>query len=715
MQLEQLARTILFGDRWEDKLLFDDRFEDSSLKPALVELPRFPGRPIRLSRIGKSEFPRADQLTQDSARGQLLHFFANHELLAMELMALMLLRFPDAPKSFRAGIARTIHEEQNHLKLYVERMRELGVDFGDLPISDYFWNAMKGMTTPLEFVIQMSLTLEQANLDFSLFYQKAVAQVGDVKTASILEQVYREEIGHVKHGVTWFNRWRLDAEQNSNLREDDWDAYLRLLPPPMTPRRAKGVIFCSEPRREAGLSERFIRELEVYSGSKGRPPVFWNFNPLCDAEIARGKPGFTPAEPVRRLGLDLETLPMYLAREQDVVLVQELPNSEWLKKIQDSGFSIPEFRKLGRIGENPREEKIGGIEPWGWSPEPFERFKFWKERLVPLDGANGAWSKQILSQKNFTATQIGSIFSKKWSTEFLSKWLQDHPEDEKVFGSRDRVGKIFSDWSEARQKIHSSLIQGESLIAKAPFGTSGTQNKRVLEEKEMDGVLGGWIRNTIESQGSIVLEPWLNKEADLSIQFEIGPSQIRILGIRHYVNGSRLEYRGTALDPKLSTLSSEALQYLHSSVAPLERWRKMIQKLGTTIRDLGYQGPAGVDALLWRELDGSLRLKPLVELNPRWTMGRVALELESHVLPGTPAAWMFLPVKELEMRGLPSSLNEAARILSERHFHKFQISGGKLRLAEGIIFTTDPSRAREVITLLGVGTEVLANPSLRFL
>src|SRR4051812_36099167 len=110
MQLQEIARTILFGNRWEDKLLFG-KFEDTP-EPAILHAPRFPGRPKNLSCVGKSEFPKIKELAASSARGRLLHFFANHELLAMELMALMLLRFPDAPRSFRAGIAHTISEEQ---------------------------------------------------------------------------------------------------------------------------------------------------------------------------------------------------------------------------------------------------------------------------------------------------------------------------------------------------------------------------------------------------------------------------------------------------------------------------------------------------------------------------------------------------------------------------------------------------------------------------
>ena len=291
MQLEEIARTILFGDRWEDKLHFDLKFEDEPSKSPLLELPRFPGRPAALARIGKAEFPAVKELEVDSARGRLLHFFANHELLAMELMALMLLRFPDAPKEFRSGMARTIHEEQNHLKLYVDRMKELGVGFGELPVSDYFWNALKGMASPLEFVTQMSLTLEQANLDFSLYYQQQTALFGDAQTAAI-ERVYREEIGHVRQRLAWFKRW--------TEGENDWDAYLRLLSPPMTPRRAKGVFFSEEARRQAGFSERFIRELEVYISVQRGARRYTGFSIRnVMRRSLEGKPGHTPGETVR--------------------------------------------------------------------------------------------------------------------------------------------------------------------------------------------------------------------------------------------------------------------------------------------------------------------------------------------------------------------------------------------------------------------------------
>ena len=41
----------------------------------------------------------------------------------------------------------------------------------------------------------------------------------------------------------------------------------------------------------------------------------------------------------------------------------------------------------------------------------------------------------------------------------------------------------------------------------------------------------------------------------------------------------------------------------------------------------GFSGPLGVDAFLYRDVDRELCFKPVVEINPRYTMGRVAAEL----------------------------------------------------------------------------------------
>ena len=137
---------------------------------------------------------------------------------------------------------RRSRDEQEHVRLYQQRMQEIGVQFGEIPVGDFFWKSIGPMETPMDFVTGLSLTLEQANLDYARHYAEVYRQLDDLETAAILERVYRDEIGHVKHGLTWFRRW-----QEAGLSE--WEAYRQALRFPLGPARAKGIGF--QPRGSA--------------------------------------------------------------------------------------------------------------------------------------------------------------------------------------------------------------------------------------------------------------------------------------------------------------------------------------------------------------------------------------------------------------------------------------------------------------------------------
>ena len=157
MEIRAFAEQVLYAERIEDKLARPNHITDQNPgQPILV--PAKPRRPASLE-FGKDRipFPHAEKLEGAKERGRVLHFFANHELLALELMALVLLRFPEAAPRFRRGLVATMFDEQRHLSSYLERMRSLGVELGELGLSDFFWTALKDTPSPLHFVAGMSL------------------------------------------------------------------------------------------------------------------------------------------------------------------------------------------------------------------------------------------------------------------------------------------------------------------------------------------------------------------------------------------------------------------------------------------------------------------------------------------------------------------------------------------------------------------------------
>lgn len=254
MNLREWAIRILSADTLEEKLLTPDVLTDET--PGEPLLFNEPVRPVGMGfnkRTKEQKLPPFQNHGSEDNRAICLHRFAGHELLAVEIMAQALLAFPDAPKSFRKGVAHTLKEEQGHVKMYMERMDEMGLKFGDLPLFKHFWNHVPHFTSPIRYVSAMSLTFEMANLDFAPLYGKSFAHFGDEKSAQLMAQILKDEINHVSFGFRWLNQLK--------ETQDPWDAWISNLSPKLSPKRAKGFVVMEENRRKAGIPDEWIQKI----------------------------------------------------------------------------------------------------------------------------------------------------------------------------------------------------------------------------------------------------------------------------------------------------------------------------------------------------------------------------------------------------------------------------------------------------------------------
>ena len=539
MELRDLAEPILFATSLEEKLTSPSSITDERPGSPLIT-PEFPGRPAELQfkaqGSGKADFPGIHRLEREEERGRLLHFFANHELLATELMALALLRFPDAPAAFRRGLWQTLRDEQAHTRLYIERMRQCGIQFGELPVSGYFWRSVASMESPMDYVARLSLTFEQANLDFCRHFARGFQKVGDTDTAKLLEGIYRDEIAHVAYGLKWFRRWK-------NPGESDWEAFCRQLKFPLSPQRAKGITLNVEGRRAAGLDAMFIAELDVYSQSKGRTPSVFVFNPFAEGFIAHGN-GFTPVKHQTLLARDLANLPQFLCRADDIVLVPKRPAIEFLSGIKQVGFSLPEFAELknGRIdpASNLVQRKLGSLRPWAWGPDSVELLK-------PLfDTVTG---ETRTADERFNE-KIARIYSKAWSANLLKKILAAHRDDDAArwLCSENEVGVAVNTMDEALATIAAIRARGHHrIVAKQALGLAG-QNAIRLWEPEMLATQRQWLAHALENGRQVVIEPWLERELDFSIQLEMESRRLKLCGYTGLINDRKGQFQGNVAE-----------------------------------------------------------------------------------------------------------------------------------------------------------------------
>lgn len=628
MTITEYAERVLFAETLEEKLeilpladLSDDGV--GSVPGLTVE----PGRPqnLRMRKkgdTGKVELPSRPQLVNDESRGILFHFFGNHELMAAELMALALLRFPDAPRAFRRGLLQTLREEQRHTLWYLRRMEACGVEFGSHPLSRFFWDSVASMETPLDYVTRLSLTFEQANLDYSRHFAEIMREAGDPQSGALMDQIYRDEISHVGYGLKWFRKWKREGQS-------DWEAYRDSLVFPLSPSRAKGnrSEFNQEGRIEAGLGEDFVRELAVFERSKGRTPdVYW-FNADAEAAMARGLDGgdYEPKRSVTEFVRDLELLAMFLARRDDIVLVRNAPRREFLESIQAAGFDLPEFEKVASETSLAPDSLTAGrrlrdLRPWSWEPRSARLFQPLRSRL-PEVAETPQWSESVRTR-----------FSKSEQARRWPRWSSEEsaPCSYPVSGA-ESVGaaceSVKWDWGSpvavAWKPDFAAAGRGFWLV-EAPEGTDST------------GFDGGPKRVKRGDPG--VIEPWVERVFDFSVQFEKSKDGLRRLGFVRQCIGAGGRYTGTLWSPKFCRgLDSELARFLMTVALPRydeDSDSAFVEELDQWLEEAGYRGPVGVDSFVYRNREGNLEHRVVCEVNPRFTMGRLTLDLARQVSAG---------------------------------------------------------------------------------
>ena len=156
------------------------------------------------------------------------------------------------------------------------------------------------------------------------------------------------------------------------------------------------------------------------------------------------------------------------------------------------------------------------------------------------------------------------------------------------------------------------------FVLKPRLGTSGRGRLEGREGRLDPEALRGALPR-FRACGGCVVEPWLERLADLSAQLWIAPDgTVELLGTLEQVmtpGGVPLGHRGE--------LGSDG------AVRSGSRWdpelRAAALALGAAAAGAGFAGPCGVDAFAYRDSSGAEQLRPVVEFNARVTAGISAL------------------------------------------------------------------------------------------
>ncbi len=342
--------------------------------------------------------------------------------------------------------------------------------------------------------------------------------------------------------------------------------------------------------------------------------TIYYFNPTCELAVANGSFSYMPPLLLQKMERDLSVLPFIFASENDFVLTENPPSIGFVQRMKDAGFSnLPHFCSLNELEALP-DGSISDILPWGWSPAAHFKLKNLKEKCSDEFKASPAFHWKSEHQ---------TLFERSTSLNFLAEILANNSPD--WFIDQSLTGIVVTNSEEIEMLLKRHL----PLVIKAPISSSG-RGIQIIRKKELSASNRQWISGVLKQQNYLVAEPFLEKLADLSFQFQVKDnSEIEFLGYSFFETNSNGQYSGTLLHPELETILSAE----HSAVFQ-ERISETVQIIMDALKKSVYakyhRGYLGVDSLLFMERN-QLFIQPCIEVNCRMNMGIISLLIEKKI------------------------------------------------------------------------------------
>lgn len=347
------------------------------------------------------------------------------------------------------------------------------------------------------------------------------------------------------------------------------------------------------------------------------------FNPEHDIALAANLENFTAPHAGRQLRHDLGFLPAIWANEGDTVLVDDIETAQ--TSLQR--FAIAAKKRLGLtlkkeakwLSGKTTVTGIDAVNPWGWDAALRARLR----RLGIADG---------IMPDDEQLRQIRLLSHRRTAVQLMER-LRDDSLDATICESPAEC--------RTTEEVEHALARHENNVVKAPWSSSGrglrfvgsSLHTETQAQGETDRSLQGWLRNVLERQGNVMVEPYYNKVKDLGMEFEAradGSVAYCGLSLFHTANGA---YTGNIL------ATEHTKREMTSHYIPLPLIDKVSERIChhlATIIQGRYCGPIGVDMMICPNTaktagetrnDKGFLLHPCVEINLRRTMGHVALAL----------------------------------------------------------------------------------------
>ena len=339
------------------------------------------------------------------------------------------------------------------------------------------------------------------------------------------------------------------------------------------------------------------------------------FNPTCEMAVANGSTNYMAPALLRRFEIELSTLPLIYCKTGDIILTKSLPDRQFSDRLESAGFRLPTFMKIESVLSDNSMIAIdkGFLLPWGWSPVTHQL-------LAPLK--SGCCNEFLNSPVARWQESHKELFSRKSALNILHKVIIKKLNN--ILSIND-IPRICT----THEQIISLHQRWDKMVVKSPWSSSGRGLQILLSNnynRTNQQVISGFLKH----QGYVAAEPWHAKVIDLSFQFfSYGNGSIVYQGLTSFTTDLSGRYLGNNIQELPDGLSSELLAFINENIPPV---RKALQdELILSRYATDYYGWIGIDILIYKSIDNQLLIHPCLEINCRFTMGTIAINLRDRL------------------------------------------------------------------------------------
>lgn len=331
------------------------------------------------------------------------------------------------------------------------------------------------------------------------------------------------------------------------------------------------------------------------------------FNPDHDEAVAYNKPNYIADKASQALSADLATLMAWLASDGDAVVVPDVAVAEAWAGLPSVQACLPKVHWVQASGREPMACcATAHPTPWGWNRQVHRRL----QRLG---------CENLPSEAHLDA--VRRVAHREVAARLLHRLKKVLPEV---------VGEAHYCTTEA--EVERSISVPHTTLLKLPWSGSGRGLRRGFGG--LHKPLDGWVRNALERQGGVMVEPFYDKVSDFAMEFyaDATTHSVRYIGMSCFATTGIGGYAGNRLATN-EALMAEAEQGLRSGL--LMAVRDAICQCLPEVLAGNYTGPLGIDMMTLRMPEGGeqVYLHPCVEINVRHTMGHVACALSARLAP----------------------------------------------------------------------------------